>query len=261
MAHQAHAYVMVHPSRCPVTRVVVAMLLTSGVALCFLLDSLTVTIVGMILLTLAMILCWPDIVPEGSFHVLHSPAVLKGLRYDMILFIASELFFFSGLLWEFYCSCFAPSRVLRCCRPRNGVTTLEPIEVALVITAVYFSSGVVVAWGHHSMMDGERKQAIQCLTLSILLGLYFTALLAMEYDEALFTIGDGTYGSTFFVATGFDGLHVIVGSSFQATCHLRQVMFQFACVHLFGFDAAVWYSHLLEVVWTFLYVPMDWCGS
>lgn len=87
-------------------------------------------------------------------------------------------------------------------------------------------------------MQGNRKEAIQSLALTIILGLYFTALQAIEYYEAPFTIADGIYGSTFFVATGFHGLHVIIGSLFLLTCLLRQINFHFTAQHHFGFEAA-----------------------
>ena len=87
-------------------------------------------------------------------------------------------------------------------------------------------------------MEGDRAQAIQSLTLTIALGFYFTILQGMEYYEAPFTIADGVYGSTFFVATGFHGLHVIIGSTFLAICLLRQIFYHFTSEHHFGFEAA-----------------------
>ena len=87
-------------------------------------------------------------------------------------------------------------------------------------------------------MEGERKQAIQSLGLTIALGGYFSFLQGLEYYEAPFTIADGVYGSTFFVATGFHGLHVIIGTSFLAVCLLRQIKYHFTTEHHFGFEAA-----------------------
>lgn len=87
-------------------------------------------------------------------------------------------------------------------------------------------------------MEGERKQAIQSLALTILLGGYFTYLQGLEYQEAPFTIADSVYGCTFFVATGFHGLHVLIGSSFLAVCLIRQVQHHFTSAHHFGFEAA-----------------------
>ncbi|MCH1932244.1 cytochrome c oxidase subunit 3, partial [Shewanella sp. A25] len=105
-------------------------------------------------------------------------------------------------------------------------------------TAILLASGVTVTWAHHSITEGNRKQAIHALTLTILLGFYFTALQAIEYHEASFSIADSVYGSTFFFDTGFHGLHVIIGSSFLTVCLLRLIKFQFTPNHHFGFEAA-----------------------
>lgn len=87
-------------------------------------------------------------------------------------------------------------------------------------------------------MQADRKGALQALAITVTLGLYFTLLQAIEYYEAPFTIADGIYGTTFFVATGFHGLHVIIGSVFLITCLLRQLLFHFTSHHHFGFEAA-----------------------
>ncbi|CAI9534966.1 unnamed protein product, partial [Staurois parvus] len=110
--------------------------------------------------------------------------------------------------------------------PPTGIVPFNPIEIPLLNTAVLLASGVSVTWAHHSIMQ-TRKGAYQGLAVTIALGLYFTALQAIEYYEAPFTIADGIYGTTFFVATGFHGLHVIIGSIFLLTCFSRQLFFHF----------------------------------
>nr|YP_010286302.1 cytochrome c oxidase subunit III [Leptobotia hengyangensis]UKS08912.1 cytochrome c oxidase subunit III [Leptobotia hengyangensis] len=261
MAHQAHAYHMVDPSPCPLTGAVSALLMTSGLAIWFHFHSTTLMALGMILLLLTMYQCCRDIVREGTFQGHHTIPVQKGLRYGMILFITSEVFFFLGFFCAFYHSSLAPTPELGGCCPPAGITPLDPFEVPLLNTAVLLASGVTVTCAHHSIMEGERKQAIQSLALTILLGLYFTALQAMEYYEAPFTIADGVYGSTFFVATGFHGLHVIIGSSFLIVCLLRQIQYHFTSEHHFGFEAAACYCHFVDVVCLFLYVSIYCCGS
>nr|YP_010044093.1 cytochrome c oxidase subunit III [Notropis jemezanus]QPF22582.1 cytochrome c oxidase subunit III [Notropis jemezanus]QPF22595.1 cytochrome c oxidase subunit III [Notropis jemezanus] len=261
MAHQAHAFHMVDPSPWPLTGAVGALLMTSGLAIWFHFHSVTLMTLGLVLLLLTMFQWWRDVIREGTFQGHHTPPVQKGLRYGMILFITSEVFFFLGFFWAFYHSSLAPTPELGGCWPPAGITTLDPFEVPLLNTAVLLASGVTVTWAHHSIMEGERKQAIQSLALTILLGFYFTALQAMEYYEAPFTIADGVYGSTFFVATGFHGLHVIIGSTFLAICLLRQVQYHFTSEHHFGFEAAAWYWHFVDVVWLFLYVSIYWWGS
>lgn len=261
MTHQAHAYHIVDPSPWPLTGAVAALILTSGLAVWFHFHSILSIALGLILLLLTIFQWWRDIIREGTFQGHHTPPVQKGLRYGIILFITSEVFFFLGFFWAFYHSSLAPTPELGGCWPPSGITVLDPFEVPLLNTAVLLASGVTITWAHHSLIEGERKQAIQALTITILLGFYFTALQAIEYYEAPFTIADSVYGSTFFVATGFHGLHVIIGSTFLTICLLRQVQFHFTSEHHFGFEAAAWYWHFVDVVWLFLYVSIYWWGS
>nr|ADG95185.1 cytochrome c oxidase subunit III [Polypterus bichir lapradei] len=261
MAHQAHAYHMVDPSPWPLTGAVAALLLTSGLAVWFHFKTMTLLAMGLLLMILTMIQWWRDIIREGTFQGHHTPPVQKGLRYGMILFITSEVFFFLGFFWAFYHSSLAPTPELGGIWPPTGITPLDPFEVPLLNTAVLLASGVTVTWAHHGLMEGKRAEATQALTLTIILGLYFTALQAMEYYEAPFTIADGIYGTTFFVATGFHGLHVIIGSTFLMVCLLRQILYHFTSSHHFGFEAAAWYWHFVDVVWLFLYVSIYWWGS
>lgn len=261
MAHQAHAYHMVDPSPWPLTGAIAALLMTSGLAIWFHFNSTILITLGIALLLLTIYQWWRDIVREGTFQGHHTPPVQKGLRYGIILFITSEVFFFLGFFWAFYHASLAPTPELGGCWPPTGIITLDPFEVPLLNTAVLLASGVTVTWAHHSIIEGERKQAIQSLFLTILLGFYFTFLQAMEYYEAPFTIADGVYGSTFFVATGFHGLHVIIGSTFLAICLLRQIQYHFTSEHHFGFEAAAWYWHFVDVVWLFLYISIYWWGS
>uniref|UniRef100_A0AAU8HMQ1 Cytochrome c oxidase subunit 3 n=1 Tax=Rhinella tacana TaxID=2826103 RepID=A0AAU8HMQ1_9NEOB len=261
MAHQAHAFHMVDPSPWPLTGATAAFMLTTGLAMWFHFGSTWILFFGLMLMLLTMFQWWRDIIREGTFQGHHTMPVQKGLRYGMILFITSEVFFFMGFFWAFYNASLAPTFEIGESWPPTGILPLNPFEVPLLNTAVLLASGVTVTWAHHSIMQGNRKEAIQSLTLTIILGLYFTALQAMEYYEAPFSIADGIYGSTFFVATGFHGLHVIIGSLFLLTCLLRQINFHFTAQHHFGFEAAAWYWHFVDVIWLFLYVSIYWWGS
>nr|AGZ18935.1 cytochrome c oxidase subunit III [Dermophis mexicanus] len=261
MTNQAHAYHMVNPSPWPLTGAIAALLMTSGLAMMFHFQSMILLYLGFSVMLLTMLQWWRDIVRESTFQGHHTTPVQKGLRYGMILFITSEVFFFLGFFWAFYRASLAPTVELGECWPPTGVNPLDPFEVPLLNTAVLLASGVTVTWAHHSIMSDNRKEAIYALTLTIMLGLYFTALQATEYYEAPFTISDGIYGSTFFVATGFHGLHVIIGSTFLTVCLIRQILYHFTSKHHFGFEAAAWYWHFVDVVWLFLYVSIYWWGS
>lgn len=139
--------------------------------------------------------------------------------------------------------------------------TPQPIWVPLLNTAVLLASGVSVTWAHHSIIQSDRNNTIQALLITIVLGTYFTFLQAIEYYEAPFTIADGIYGTTFFVATGFHGLHVIIGTLFLLICLLRQIFYHLTNQHHFGFEAAAWYWHFVDVVWLFLFISIYWWGS
>nr|YP_007374631.1 cytochrome c oxidase subunit III [Microcaecilia sp. PZ-2009]ACS37124.1 cytochrome c oxidase subunit III [Microcaecilia sp. PZ-2009] len=261
MAHQTHTYHMVDPSPWPLTGAMAALLMTSGLAMWFHFSSSTLMLISLLVLLMTMIQWWRDIIRESTFQGHHTATVQKGLRYGMILFITSEVFFFLGFFWAFYRASLAPTIELGECWPPTGILPLDPFEVPLLNTAVLLASGVTVTWAHHSIMTGNRKEAIHALTMTVALGLYFTVLQAMEYYDAPFSISDGIYGSTFFVATGFHGLHVIIGSTFLIICLLRQIMYHFTLKHHFGFEAAAWYWHFVDVVWLFLYVSIYWWGS
>lgn len=261
MTHQTHAYHLVNPSPWPLTGALSALLITSGLVMWFHFNSTPLLLLGLTVNSLTIYQWWRDIVREGTFQGHHTPIVQKGLRYGIILFIVSEVFFFSGFFWAFYHSSLAPTPELGGYWPPAGITPLNPIEVPLLNTSVLLASGVTITWAHHSLMDANRKHIIQALFITIALGLYFTVLQASEYYETPFTISDGVYGSTFFIATGFHGLHVIIGSTFLIVCFFRQLKFHFTSKHHFGFEAAAWYWHFVDVVWLFLYVSIYWWGS
>nr|YP_842379.1 cytochrome c oxidase subunit III [Falco sparverius]ABG37726.1 cytochrome c oxidase subunit III [Falco sparverius] len=261
MAHQAHPFHMVDPSPWPISGAAAALLTTSGLAMWFHYKSPQLLTLGLISMILVMLQWWRDIIREGTFQGHHTLPVQKGLRYGMILFITSEVFFFLGFFWAFFHSSLAPTPELGGQWPPTGIKPMNPMEVPLLNTAILLASGVTDTWAHHSITEGARKQAIQALSLTILLGIYFTMLQAMEYYEAPFSIADSVYGSTFFVATGFHGLHVIIGSSFLSICLLRLINFHFTLNHHFGFEAAAWYWHFVDVIWLFLYMTIYWWGS
>jgi len=204
---------------------------------------------------------WRDVSREATFQGHHTVPVGVGLRWGMILFITSEVLFFFAFFWAFFHSSLAPTVELGSHWPPTGIEPLNPFHVPLLNTAVLLASGVTVTWAHHSLLAGNRAEATQALALTITLGMYFTALQLFEYIQAPFTIADAAYGSTFFVATGFHGLHVIIGSSFLTVCLLRQIRFHFSNNHHFGFEAAAWYWHFVDVVWLFLFVSIYWWGS
>ena len=204
---------------------------------------------------------WRDVIREGTFIGSHTMFVITGLRWGIILFITSEVIFFLAFFWAFFHRRLAPTPELGCCWPPTGVTAINPFSIPLLNTAVLLASGVTVTWAHHRLILGDRKNTIMALVITVGLGAYFTGLQAIEYIEAPFSIADRVYGSTFFVATGFHGLHVLIGSIFLFISLIRAINHQFSSFHHLGFEAAAWYWHFVDVVWIFLFICIYWWGT
>nr|APB92058.1 cytochrome c oxidase subunit III [Montfortula punctata] len=244
----------------PLVGSVGAFFLTVGLAAWFHLYIFGIVILGLFLILLTMVQWWRDVIREGAYQGLHTGNVWVGLRWGMVLFIVSEVCFFFAFFWAFFHSSLAPSPELGACWPPSGISALSPMEVPLLNTLVLLGSGVTVTWGHHSLMFGRKKGVRDGLFLTVCLGLYFTLLQGGEYFETSFAISDSVYGSSFFVATGFHGLHVLIGTAFLIVCLFRANNDQFSPDHHFGFEAAAWYWHFVDVVWLFLYLSIYWWG-
>jgi cytochrome c oxidase subunit 3 len=211
-----------------------------------------------------MFLWWRDVVKESRTPGLHTPVVRLGLRYGMALFIASEVMFFVAFFWAYFHFALYPEHVSGAARavwPPQGIKTFDPWDLPFLNTMILLLSGTTVTWAHAAVLRNERKQVIQGLALTVLLGLTFTALQAKEYAVAPFSFSDGVYPSVFFLATGFHGFHVIVGTTFLAVCLIRAIKGHFTPERHFGLEAAAWYWHFVDVVWLFLFVCIYWWGA
>ena len=208
---------------------------------------------GVALVLFTMFLWWRDVVKEATFQGHHTPIVQLGLRYGMALFIASEVMFFAAFFWAFFDAWLFPKAATGFVWPPVGIVPFEPFGVPFLNTMVLLLSGVTVTWAHHAVREGNQRDAVRGLLLTVLLGIYFTSLQAWEYSQAPFAFTDGIYPSTFFMATGFHGFHVIVGTCFLAVCLYRAWKGHFKPDHHFGLEAAAWYWHFVDVVWLFLF--------
>nr|UEK25851.1 cytochrome c oxidase subunit III [Pachygrapsus fakaravensis] len=260
-SHGFHPYHLVDMSPWPLTGSISAMMLTTGLVKWFHQYNMTLLLLGVIATVLTMIQWWRDVTREGTYQGLHTVTVMKGLRWGMILFIVSEVLFFFSFFWAFFHSSLSPTVEIGMAWPPKGIQPFNPFQIPLLNTTILLSSGASVTWAHHSIMESNYTQSIQSLGITIVLGVYFTLLQAFEYIEAPFTIADSVFGSTFFVATGFHGLHVIIGTSFLAVCFIRLYKCHFSSNHHLGFEAAAWYWHFVDVVWLFLYVFIYWWGG
>nr|ARH54590.1 cytochrome c oxidase subunit 3 [Pogonus iridipennis] len=259
--HSNHPYHLVDYSPWPLTGALGAMIMVSGLVKWFNQYNMNLLMIGTLVTILTMIQWWRDITREGTFQGLHTYVVTMGLRWGMILFITSEIFFFISFFWGFFHSSLAPTIELGNMWPPMGIQPFNPLQIPLLNTLILLTSGVTVTWAHHSLMENNYNQALQGLLLTVILGIYFTILQAYEYIESPFTIADSVYGSSFFMATGFHGLHVIIGTTFLLVCLLRHIFNHFSSIHHFGFEAAAWYWHFVDVVWLFLYISIYWWGS
>uniref|UniRef100_A0A5H2V9Z3 Cytochrome c oxidase subunit 3 n=1 Tax=Trogoderma granarium TaxID=591392 RepID=A0A5H2V9Z3_9COLE len=259
--HKNHPFHLVETSPWPIMSALSAMITMMGLIKWFHMFNPQLLILGTISTMLIMYQWWRDITREGTFQGHHTMTVTLGLRWGMILFITSEVFFFISFFWGFFHSSLAPTMEIGLNWPPKGINPFNPSQIPLLNTLILLTSGLTVTWAHHAIMGNNKKQAIQGLALTVILGIYFSALQGFEYMEAPFTISDSVYGSSFFMATGFHGLHVLIGSTFLMVCLIRLSLNHFSSIHHFGFEAAAWYWHFVDVVWLFLYISIYWWGS
>ena len=203
---------------------------------------------------------WADVVNEGEEGD-HTPVVRIGLQYGFILFIMSEVMFFVAWFWAFIKNAMYPmgpeSPIKDGVWPPEGIVTFDPWHLPLINTLILLLSGVAVTWAHHAFVhDGDRKTTINGLIVAVILGLCFTALQAYEYSHAAFGMADTVYAGTFYMATGFHGAHVIIGTIFLFVCLVRMIKGQMTQEQHVGFEAAAWYWHFVDVVWLFLFAAV-----
>ena len=260
---QRHPYHLVDPSPRPFISSIAALTTTVGGVLymhSYFAGGYVLSF-GLLSILFSMFVWWRDVVREATYEGQHTSVVQVGLRYGMLLFILSEVMFFVAFFWAYFHASISPSVELGVVWPPKGIEVLNPWEVPLLNTAILLLSGATVTWTHHAIVAGDRKQSIVGLTLTIILALLFTSLQGMEYIESTFKISDGIYGTTFFIATGFHGAHVIIGTCFLTVCLVRLINYHFTRQHHFGFEAAAWYWHFVDVVWLILFVSIYWWGS
>jgi cytochrome c oxidase subunit III len=205
--------------------------------------------VGFIGVLYVMYAWWSDVVKESKIGD-HTPVVQIGLRYGMLLFIASEVMFFAAWFWSFFKHAIYPAGGVW---PPDGIETFNPWHLPLINTLILLTSGATVTWAHHALLENDRKGLVNGLILTVALGALFTAFQIYEYIHAHFGFSGNIYGANFFMATGFHGLHVLIGTLFLGVCLLRALRGHFSADKHIGFEAAAWYWHFVDVVWLFLF--------
>jgi cytochrome c oxidase subunit III len=263
-----HDYHLVDPSPWPIVGAVSAFVTAVGAIMWFHGQTFWIMIVGLLGVVFTMAAWWRDVIRESQAGF-HTPVVQLHLRYGMILFIASEVMFFVAWFWAYFDASLFAGEHIQALRvaftgghwPPQGVETFDPWHLPLVNTLILLTSGTTVTWAHHALLNNDRSGLKWGLLATIVLGLTFTCVQAYEYAHAGFSYAGNIYGATFFMATGFHGFHVIIGTTFLSVCLFRAMAGHFKPEQHFGFEAAAWYWHFVDVVWLFLFASIYVWGS
>ena len=264
-----HDYHLVRPSPWPIVGSISAFVMAVGAVLWF--HELTppwILIIGFIGVLYTMYSWWSDVIKEGKAGD-HTPVVMIHHRYGMILFIASEVMFFVAWFWAYFDGFFnfaAPEQYARVAWsgghwPPQGIELFNPWHLPLFNTLILLTSGTAVTWAHHALLHRDKRGLVWGLAITIALGVLFTCVQVLEYSEAGFTFDANLYGAAFFMATGFHGFHVLIGTIFLIVCLFRAMRDEFTPEHHLGFEFAAWYWHFVDVVWLFLFASIYVWGS
>jgi len=221
-------------------------------------------ILGLIAVVATMFFWWKDVIFEACVEKVHTPIAMVGMRYGMAMFIASEVMFFVAFFWAFFDASLFFGDVDQVLRvehthgiwPPPHISPVAAFGLPLLMTMILLLSGCTVTWAHHAILEGHQDDAVKGLALSTLLGVIFLGFQIYEYTHVTFGFTEGIYSSTFFMATGFHGFHVFVGTIFLAVCMVRAKKGHFTKDKHFGFEAAAWYWHFVDVVWLFLFAAV-----
>jgi len=264
-----HDYHLVNPSPWPFVGSASAFVMAVG-AITWMHEMLPpwLFLIGLVGVLYTMFAWWSDVIREGRAGD-HTPVVMMHHRYGMLLFIASEVMFFVAWFWAYFDGFFNVDAAEQLARlaatggvwPPTGVELFDPFHLPLFNTLLLLTSGTTVTWAHHALLHNDRQGLRWGLALTIVLGVLFTVVQAMEYSQAGFQFSGNLYGATFFMATGFHGFHVIVGSIFLIVCLVRANLGHFTPQHHLGFEFAAWYWHFVDVVWLFLFASIYVWGS
>nr|AHA52444.1 cytochrome c oxidase subunit III [Histeromerus sp. QL-2013] len=253
-----HPYHLVSLSPWPLLCSFSLMIMLLGVVKWFYLQSVFLMINGYLLTVLIVFQWWRDIIRESTFQGFHTMKVLKGLRLGMLLFILSELMFFLSFFWSYFHMSLSPNVEIGSIWPPKEILVFNPYNIPLLNTLILLSSGFTITWCHYMILNKNFKESYLSIYLTVFLGGMFTLFQYLEYKESYFTISDSVYGSIFYMTTGFHGIHVIIGTIFIIISMIRLKINHYSSFHHFGFEAASWYWHFVDVVWLFLYIFVYW---
>ncbi|SNY92039.1 cytochrome c oxidase subunit 3 [Cohaesibacter sp. ES.047] len=263
-----HDYHIIDPSPWPFIGSVSAFVMAVGAVTYFHDGPIWFMLIGLLGVLYTMIAWWRDVIKESRAGD-HTPVVQMHLRYGMILFIASEVMFFVAWFWAFFDASLFAGEIQQYARaeftggtwPPQGIEVIDPWHLPLFNTLLLLASGTTVTWAHHALIEEDNDSLKWGLILTVLLGVIFTCVQVYEYVYAPFGFKESIYGATFFMATGFHGFHVFVGTVFLIVCLVRAYKGHFTPKKHFGFEAAAWYWHFVDVVWLFLFASIYLWGN
>ena len=258
---QIHGFHIVEPSPWPITARLGSGFLTRALVSLFIAPSYRLIIISLSVISLRRYQWWRDVAREATIQGWHTVQVQIGMRGGIMLFIVSEVIFFFSFFWAYFNNSLGYCLETGLTWPPTGITALNPFGVPLLNTVILLTSGLTVTACHHYILSGVFKKANIYLTITVRLGIYFLILQGVEYNTRRFTMADSAYGSIFFVATGFHGMHVIVGSVYLLVSLFRIIKGQISSTHHFGLEGAIWYWHFVDVVWIFLFISIYWWGA
>ncbi len=261
-----HFWHLVDPSPWPILAALSLFNTLTGLILYFHFKNIGIylSIYNFIILIFIVESWFTDIIREASFEGKHTKIVQKGLKLGMILFIVSEVMFFFSFFWGYFHFALSPAIEIGCIWPPYGIQVFNYVHIPLYNTFVLLLSGVCVTWTHNEIVVKNSKNKFNTyfsLILTIILAIHFTYWQLREYIMSSFSIADSAYGSIFFMATGFHGFHVILGTLFLSSCFIRLIRFHFTKNHHLGLEFAIWYWHFVDVVWLFLFISIYWWSS
>ena len=250
--------------------------------------GMPIFLIGTFTIVFMMFGWFKDVIYENR-NGLHNAQMDRSYRWGMFWFIFSEVMFFAAffgalfyvrhyalpslsgalshattheLLWPKFQAAwplFVNPDNTQFVGPKE---VISPWGIPLLNTVLLLSSAVTLTWAHWGMLKNQRTRIIIGLTATIILGTIFLGFQGYEYYSAYvhegLTLGSGIFGSTFFMLTGFHGMHVTVGAIMLLVILLRCIKGDFSVEHHFGFEAVAWYWHFVDVVWLFLFIFVYW---
>nr|AKM70110.1 cytochrome oxidase subunit III [Kurisakia onigurumii] len=216
---------------------------------------------NLMLIIMLSMLWWRDIIRESTFQGNHNFNIMNLIKLSMILFIISEMFLFISFFWNFLHNSLAPSIELGLNWPPKNIMFFNPMLIPMLNTIILLTSSFTVTLTHFYLLNNKKNKTLMFMNLTILMSLYFLLLQMLEYKQAMFTFSDSIFGSSFYMATGFHGLHVIIGTIFLMLNLIRMMKNHFSFIHHISFELAAWYWHFIDIIWLFLYMTFYWWNN